>query len=147
MTKNISKPVQIGALARELNITTRTIRYYEEIGLMGKNERLGGSTRSYDKNDILRLKFILKMKGMGISLKEIQELSKGYKQRTGLAQALIHDPPVLVLDEEDPDRAHCASQVISIRPDGALGVGAGDAPPHKLTDDAFDRISGCNSSS
>ena len=76
MTQEDIKPVQIGELARQLNITTRTIRYYEEIGLMGKSERLGGSTRNYTKNDILRLKFILKMKGMGISLKEIQELSE-----------------------------------------------------------------------
>jgi len=76
MTKEDIKPVQIGELARQLNITTRTIRYYEEIGLMGKSDRLGGSTRNYLKNDILRLKFILKMKGMGISLKEIQELSE-----------------------------------------------------------------------
>ncbi len=76
MTKDDAKSVQIGELARQLNITTRTIRYYEEIGLMGTNGRLGGSTRNYNKNDILRLKFILKMKGMGISLKEIQELSE-----------------------------------------------------------------------
>ncbi|MBE0583644.1 MAG: MerR family transcriptional regulator [Desulfofustis sp.] len=76
MTKDDAKSVQIGELAKQLNITTRTIRYYEEIGLMGKNGRLGGSTRNYNKNDILRLKFILKMKGMGISLKEIQELSE-----------------------------------------------------------------------
>ena len=69
------KLTQIGALADELGITTRTIRYYEEIGLMGKIDRRGGSTRSYNKDDILRLKFILKMKALGISLKEIQELS------------------------------------------------------------------------
>jgi DNA-binding transcriptional MerR regulator len=73
-TANI-KPVQIGELAKNLNITTRTIRYYEEIGLMGRNERLDGATRSYSRDDILRLKFILKLKTMGISLKEIQELS------------------------------------------------------------------------
>lgn len=66
---------QIGALAKELNITTRTIRYYEEIGLMGTIHRRGGTTRSYNKDDVLRLKFILKMKSLGISLKEIQELS------------------------------------------------------------------------
>ena len=75
MTVEKDKTVQIGTLAKELGITTRTIRYYEEIGLMGETDRVNGSTRSYDKDDILRLKFILKLKGLGISLKEIQELS------------------------------------------------------------------------
>ncbi len=70
-----SEMVQIGELAKNLGITTRTIRYYEEIGLMGRNERQGGSTRTYNKDDILRLKFILKLKTMGISLKEIEQLS------------------------------------------------------------------------
>ena len=75
MSNTDTKPVQIGELAKSLKITTRTIRYYEEIGLMGKTERLGGSTRTYTNDDILRLKFILKLKTMGISLKEIQKLS------------------------------------------------------------------------
>ena len=75
MTQKRSDSVQIGALAKQLSITTRTIRYYEEIGLMGKTERLGGGTRTYNKDDVLRLKFILKLKGLGISLKEIHELS------------------------------------------------------------------------
>jgi DNA-binding transcriptional MerR regulator len=75
MDTSENKPVQIGELAKTLEITTRTIRYYEEIGLMGKNNRLGGSTRSYGRDDVLRLKFILKLKNLGISLKEIQELS------------------------------------------------------------------------
>ena len=75
MSPTEDKPVQIGALAKSLGITTRTIRYYEEIGLMGKTDRLGGGTRSYNRDDILRLKFILKLKNLGISLKEIQELS------------------------------------------------------------------------
>ncbi len=67
---------QIGALAKELGITTRTIRYYEEIGLMGRNDRLDGKTRTYSEDDVLRLKFILKIKALGVSLKEIQELSE-----------------------------------------------------------------------
>ena len=75
MTNSQDKPVQIGELAKSLGITTRTIRYYEEIGLMGKNDRAGGSTRSYNKDDVLRLKFILKLKNLGITLKECQELS------------------------------------------------------------------------
>jgi len=72
------KLVQIGELAKTLGITTRTIRYYEEIGLMGPSERLGGGTRTYNRDDILRLKFILKLKDLGISLKEMQELAKNF---------------------------------------------------------------------
>ena len=70
--------VQIGELAKTLGITTRTIRYYEEIGLMGPSERLGGGTRTYSRDDILRLKFILKLKELGISLKEMQELAENF---------------------------------------------------------------------
>lgn len=70
--------VQIGKLAKQLNITTRTIRYYEEIGLMGASERLGGGTRTYNEDDILRLKFILKLKELGISLREMQELAENF---------------------------------------------------------------------
>ena len=72
------KNVQIGELAKRLGITTRTIRYYEEIGLMGPPERLVGGTRTFNKNDILRLKFILKLKELGISLNEMQELAEHF---------------------------------------------------------------------
>ncbi len=45
--------------------------------------------------------------------KKIQELSKGYKQRVGLAQAMIHDPDVLVLDE--PTSGLDPNQIVEIR--------------------------------
>jgi len=45
--------------------------------------------------------------------KRIQELSKGYKQRTGLAQALIHDPDIIILDE--PTSGLDPLQIIGIR--------------------------------
>lgn len=78
MKNNRNELVQIGELAIRLGITTRTIRYYEEIGLMGPPERLGGGTRLYNKDDILRLKFILKLKELGISLREMQELAANF---------------------------------------------------------------------
>jgi len=72
------KAVQIGEVAKKLGITTRTIRYYEEIGLMGPPERLGGGTRMYNRADILRLKFILKLKEIGITLNEMQDLAANF---------------------------------------------------------------------
>ena len=69
---------QIGEVARDLGITARTIRYYEEIGIMGVPERAEFGPRKYAKKDIVRLKFILKMKELGLSLKEMQELAENY---------------------------------------------------------------------
>jgi len=71
--------LQIGEVAEMLGITTRTIRYYEEFGIMAPPQRLEGGNRIYAKEDILRLKFILKLKELGITLKEMQELSDIYK--------------------------------------------------------------------
>ena len=80
MKTDKSKYFQIGSVANSLGITTRTIRYYEEIGLMEPPKRLEGGIRVYENEDILRLKFILKLKELGISLKEMQELADIYKK-------------------------------------------------------------------
>jgi DNA-binding transcriptional MerR regulator len=73
----INKLVQIGEVAKMLGITTRTIRYYEEVGITGIPLRESGS-RKYSKQDIVRLKFVLKLKELGITLREMQELAEHY---------------------------------------------------------------------
>ena len=45
--------------------------------------------------------------------KKIEMLSKGYRQRTGLAQAILHDPPILIMDE--PTNGLDPNQIIEIR--------------------------------
>ena len=78
MSETQSPRIPIGKLAKQLSITTRTIRYYEEIGLMGPTNRSGGGMRSYDRDDVLRLKFILKLKDLGIGLKEMFSLAETF---------------------------------------------------------------------
>ncbi|MBK8279578.1 MAG: ATP-binding cassette domain-containing protein [Saprospiraceae bacterium] len=57
---------------------------------------------------------MIKVCGLDIEKhKLISELSKGYKQRVGLAQAMIHDPAILILDE--PTTGLDPNQIIEIR--------------------------------
>jgi MerR family transcriptional regulator, repressor of the yfmOP operon len=79
MEKKKKELLQIGEVAEMLQITTRTIRYYEEFGIMAPPQRLEGGMRVYAKEDVTRLKFILKLKELGISLKEMQELADIYR--------------------------------------------------------------------
>lgn len=63
----------IGELARELDTTTRTIRYYEERGLISP-QRTEGQQRIYTTKERGRLKLLLRVRGMGFKLDEVQEI-------------------------------------------------------------------------
>ena len=64
----------IGELARILDMSQRTIRYYEEIGLLNSIKRIEGGRRIYTEADLRRLKLIKRLKIMGMTLSEMQEL-------------------------------------------------------------------------
>ncbi|HEY8758989.1 MAG TPA: MerR family transcriptional regulator [Candidatus Limnocylindria bacterium] len=70
---------RIGELAAKVGMTERTIRYYEELGLLDSVKRLDGGTRVYTDDDVRRLKFIRKLKVLGLSLQEMHELEGMYK--------------------------------------------------------------------
>jgi DNA-binding transcriptional MerR regulator len=70
MTK--SEQYSIRDLADEFDITTRTIRFYEDKGLMSPVR--DGQRRIYNKRDRARLKLILRGKRLGFSLEEITSL-------------------------------------------------------------------------
>ena len=64
---------QIGGVAERLGVSTRTIKYYEELGLVSPENRSPGGFRLYSASDVERLQRILRLKGMGFSLAAIRE--------------------------------------------------------------------------
>lgn len=59
---------------------------------------LAGLHRISNRND--RIAAVIAMTGLAaVQHKKIHQLSKGYRQRVGLAQAMLHDPDILILDE------------------------------------------------
>jgi DNA-binding transcriptional MerR regulator len=79
---------RIGELAAKVGVTERTIRYYEERGLLESVKRLDGGQRVYTDDDVQRLKFIQKLKVLGLSLAEMQELETLYGRHHTNAKVL-----------------------------------------------------------
>ena len=82
----------------------------EFLGFMAQVHNLGSNSKR-------RIEEIIELTGLTPEVsKKIQSLSKGYKQRVGLAQALIHDPEVLILDEPtngfDPNQLDVIRDVV-----------------------------------
>ncbi|MFH1982151.1 MAG: MerR family DNA-binding transcriptional regulator [Pseudomonadota bacterium] len=73
MTSPSTPEFAISKLAEELDISTRTIRFYEEKGLI-RPARTKGNQRIYSKRDRTRLKLILRGRRFGYSLDEISEM-------------------------------------------------------------------------
>ncbi|WP_339776760.1 MerR family DNA-binding transcriptional regulator [uncultured Thalassospira sp.] len=78
----------ITELAREFDVTTRTIRFYEDQGLIAP-QRVG-QTRIYGQRDRVRLRLIMRGKRLGFALKEIRDLLDLYEtDRSEITQLTI----------------------------------------------------------
>ena len=65
---------QIGTVAERVGLSLRTIRHYEEVGLVPPSGRSAGGFRLYTEADIARLEQVKVMKPLGFSLEETTEL-------------------------------------------------------------------------
>lgn len=64
----------IGRLAERAGVNAKTIRYYEEIGLLRPPRRTGSGYRVYDEDDVERLRFIRRAQKLDLRLDEIGEI-------------------------------------------------------------------------
>lgn len=64
----------IGELARELHLNPKTIRYYEQVGLLPKPRRSESGYRLYSRDEMQRLQLVKRSKLLGLSLAEIKEI-------------------------------------------------------------------------
>lgn len=112
--------VPIGDLAKGLGLTTRTLRYWEEVGIIESEERLDGATRGYSPYYVRRIKFIMKLKDLGLTIKEMQDLYIAYgeaKQTDQMIPQLIKilDKHINMVDEKIAKLASVRKDIVEYR--------------------------------
>jgi DNA-binding transcriptional MerR regulator len=66
--------MQIGEVAQQTGLSLRTIRYYEEMGLVAPSARTAGGFRLYTDSDVARLQLVKRMKPLEFSVEEMRDL-------------------------------------------------------------------------
>ena len=85
--------MRIGEIADRVGVTPRTIRYYEELGLLGGGLREKGSHRLYTEGDVERLQELVRLRDLlGLSLDELVELGEAEEERAALRNQWHEDP-------------------------------------------------------
>lgn len=72
------RPLTISEVGVQTGLTARTIRYYEEVGLLPGVRRRAGGRRVYGTDEVERLGFIARLKALGLALGEIKDLNAVY---------------------------------------------------------------------
>ena len=89
--------LRIGQLAKQLNTTTKTLRFYEDIGLFNSIARSDAGYRLYDANSITQARLVIQLRALGLTLKELKELlnskdARSFRQRvTSLMDEKLRD--------------------------------------------------------
>jgi len=103
----------IGEISRLVGLSQRTIRYYEEIGLLHSVRRIENGKRVYTEHDVRRLKFINRLKVLGLSLAEMVELEKIYRKQRNNREIL---PKLLeILDERATQIDERVAQLMTLK--------------------------------
>ncbi|RUM52056.1 MAG: heavy metal-responsive transcriptional regulator [Methylococcus sp.] len=67
--------LRIGQLANELGTTTKTLRFYEEIGLLDESTRSSSGYRLYDRKHVTNARLLIDLRRMGLNIDELKAFS------------------------------------------------------------------------
>jgi len=70
--------LSIAQVREKTGVSARTLRYYEELGLLPGVRRRAGGRRVYGSDELERLRFIQRLKALGLTLAEIKQLNAVY---------------------------------------------------------------------
>lgn len=91
--------MKISEVAVKYNITKRTLRYYEEIGILSSIRKNGSNYRYYDTNTLNRLEQILLLKSLNFQISEIKEIL--LSQDESFIDNILHNKLASLQDEID----------------------------------------------
>jgi DNA-binding transcriptional MerR regulator len=112
------RPMRIGEVAEQTGTTPRTIRYYEEIGLLPSVEdRVHGKRRHYTRADVERLEELIRLRDLlGLSLDDLKQLVEAETARAGLRERWQHtDDPAEQRQILEQSLGHIADQLKLVR--------------------------------
>lgn len=95
--------LRIGGVAARAGVSTRTLRYYEELGLLAPSGRTAGGERRYQAQDLARLEHILELKDLlGMNLEEIRAFlfSQARLEELRVAYRVHKDRPTTAAKEK-----------------------------------------------
>lgn len=112
--------ISIGNLAAELGLTTRTLRYWEEVGIIESIPRADGATRGYTPYFVRRIKFIMRLKELGLTIKEMQDLYVAYGEAKSTGRMIprlieILDAHIDMVDEKMSRLAGLRKEIVEYR--------------------------------
>lgn len=110
----------IGELAISLGLTTRTLRYWEETGIIESIQRAEGATRGYTPYMVRRIKFIMRLKELGLTIKEMQDLYVAYGEAKETERMIprlveIFDVHINLIDDKMARLASLRKEIVDYR--------------------------------
>jgi MerR family transcriptional regulator, repressor of the yfmOP operon len=109
--------VRIGEIAELSGVTPRTIRYYEELGLLPRGDRAQGKHRIYTENDVERLREVTRLRDLlGLSLDDLRSMITAEDVRAEVRQRFhetdFREERLALLDRAMP---HLETQLALVR--------------------------------